>query len=580
MNPQAVSCVEVGPDGRPAARARPPRIEGRRSRARLRVIQRAGHGAGRARATHRQRSVSAPQPSPRLAMQGALGDMTGDNRVRVCNGCDRPVFNLSEMTRDQAEAVLATRGIKPCVRFYRRVDGTVMTADCPTKVRRSHRLTVITAGALLGAASPAMAEPDPPSSDETPTSDPAPTSDETPPDTEPTNDGATVVRPDKWEMGVIVDRDFDEPVRRPALQWSTWARLGYGVASRPSSLVARSTTPLMPESLTLGEGALGLDVSYGIGHRGDVRLGLFAEARTVSGAVLGGELIVNNVHPYRSGGMGVVLRGGGNGDVFTGAFGFGYATTDSMARPPSRDRCSHRHVDDPLRRRSAGLVGHARPRARSNRRARVHRSSALRRAMLAACSFANMVPRTARPSSSCMAAPVRSARPARSHGSSRIPRTCSNPGNPRPPSPITSPIYRVRDRTLRSAAGARRSLVGSDARARLCRGASDNLRGAVPDRLRHVRSRGARHVRGEPRSPVSGRSVTRRSTRQRRGLEDRQFDLERHAAAAGRRHVSGRLRSDPRTGADAPRRRRSASRRADPRVARATSAATPVSRVA
>ena len=59
-------------------------------------------------------------------------DMTGDERVRVCNGCERPVFNLSEMTRDQAEAVLATRGIKPCVRFYQRVDGTVMTADCPT----------------------------------------------------------------------------------------------------------------------------------------------------------------------------------------------------------------------------------------------------------------------------------------------------------------------------------------------------------------------------------------------------------------------------------------------------------------
>src|SRR5258706_8075361 len=54
-------------------------------------------------------------------------EMTGDDRVRVCNGCDRPVFNLSEMTRDQAEAGLATRGIEPCVRFYRRDDRTVMT---------------------------------------------------------------------------------------------------------------------------------------------------------------------------------------------------------------------------------------------------------------------------------------------------------------------------------------------------------------------------------------------------------------------------------------------------------------------
>jgi hypothetical protein len=32
--------------------------------------------------------------------------------------------------------VLATRGITPCVRFYRGADGTVMTTDCPTGTRR------------------------------------------------------------------------------------------------------------------------------------------------------------------------------------------------------------------------------------------------------------------------------------------------------------------------------------------------------------------------------------------------------------------------------------------------------------
>ena len=63
-------------------------------------------------------------------------DMTGDEQVRLCSGCDRQVYNLSEMTRDEAEAVLAARGIKPCVRFYQRADGTVMTKDCPTRPRR------------------------------------------------------------------------------------------------------------------------------------------------------------------------------------------------------------------------------------------------------------------------------------------------------------------------------------------------------------------------------------------------------------------------------------------------------------
>src|SRR5262245_25347801 len=64
--------------------------------------------------------------------QERWADMVGDDRVRVCDRCDRPVFDLSAMTAAQAEAVLGTHGIKPCVRFYRRADGTVKTADCPS----------------------------------------------------------------------------------------------------------------------------------------------------------------------------------------------------------------------------------------------------------------------------------------------------------------------------------------------------------------------------------------------------------------------------------------------------------------
>src|SRR3569623_3628256 len=88
-------------------------------------------------------------------------DMVGDDRVRACRGCDRPVFNLSEMTRAEAEAVLATRGLPPCVRFYRRADGTVMTSDCPSGAPRPrHALLAssIAATATLAAA-PALAVP-------------------------------------------------------------------------------------------------------------------------------------------------------------------------------------------------------------------------------------------------------------------------------------------------------------------------------------------------------------------------------------------------------------------------------------
>ena len=50
--------------------------------------------------------------------------MTGDGHRRHCGTCDRDVFDLSRLTADEAEALLATGA---CVRFYRRADGTVTT---------------------------------------------------------------------------------------------------------------------------------------------------------------------------------------------------------------------------------------------------------------------------------------------------------------------------------------------------------------------------------------------------------------------------------------------------------------------
>src|SRR5947209_3713165 len=68
-------------------------------------------------------SVAAPCPA---SWEG----MAGDDRVRSCGECKQKVYNLSRMTREEAEELLRSEG-KLCVRFYRRHDGTVMTADCP-----------------------------------------------------------------------------------------------------------------------------------------------------------------------------------------------------------------------------------------------------------------------------------------------------------------------------------------------------------------------------------------------------------------------------------------------------------------
>ena len=76
-------------------------------------------------------------------------DMSGDERTRFCGRCEKSVFNLSGMTAADAEELLVQHGTSLCVRFYRRADGTVMTADCP--VGRTHvRKQRIVAAALAG----------------------------------------------------------------------------------------------------------------------------------------------------------------------------------------------------------------------------------------------------------------------------------------------------------------------------------------------------------------------------------------------------------------------------------------------
>lgn len=57
--------------------------------------------------------------------------MTGNERVRACEQCSMNVYNLSGMTRDAARALVEEAEGRVCVRFFRRADGTVMTADCP-----------------------------------------------------------------------------------------------------------------------------------------------------------------------------------------------------------------------------------------------------------------------------------------------------------------------------------------------------------------------------------------------------------------------------------------------------------------
>lgn len=82
--------------------------------------------------------------------------MAGDERVRFCGQCQKNVYNLSDMSRDEAEALVQGAEGKLCVRMYRRADGTVLTSDCPEgalRKQRRRRLALLTGSGALATAS-------------------------------------------------------------------------------------------------------------------------------------------------------------------------------------------------------------------------------------------------------------------------------------------------------------------------------------------------------------------------------------------------------------------------------------------
>ena len=78
--------------------------------------------------------------------------MTGDDRSRACDDCNKQVYNLSGMTRDEAEALIIEKEGKLCVRYFQRADGTILLKDCSIGVKRRRRARIIGGAAVLLAA--------------------------------------------------------------------------------------------------------------------------------------------------------------------------------------------------------------------------------------------------------------------------------------------------------------------------------------------------------------------------------------------------------------------------------------------
>lgn len=82
--------------------------------------------------------------------QASWDDMIGDERVRFCGSCQKNVYNVVALTREEAEDVIRAHEGDVCMRLYQKKDGTILTADCPVGVKRKRRRRLV-AGALVAA---------------------------------------------------------------------------------------------------------------------------------------------------------------------------------------------------------------------------------------------------------------------------------------------------------------------------------------------------------------------------------------------------------------------------------------------
>jgi len=77
--------------------------------------------------------------------------MTGDNRVRFCDHCHLNVYNISALSRFEAERLIAATEGRLCARLFRRADGTVLTKDCPVGLRALRRRVAKRTAAIFAA---------------------------------------------------------------------------------------------------------------------------------------------------------------------------------------------------------------------------------------------------------------------------------------------------------------------------------------------------------------------------------------------------------------------------------------------
>ena len=87
--------------------------------------------------------------------------MSGDEKKRFCSECDKFVYDFSQMTRRQVEAIVSVHRGRMCARITRRPDGSLVTLEAPPVhpivARRASPVVNATLAAILGLGVPANA---------------------------------------------------------------------------------------------------------------------------------------------------------------------------------------------------------------------------------------------------------------------------------------------------------------------------------------------------------------------------------------------------------------------------------------
>ena len=77
--------------------------------------------------------------------------MFGNERIRFCGQCKLNVYNLSQMTKGEAEQLIASSEGRLCIRYYRRSDGSILTRNCPVGLRAIKKRITRIASAVTSA---------------------------------------------------------------------------------------------------------------------------------------------------------------------------------------------------------------------------------------------------------------------------------------------------------------------------------------------------------------------------------------------------------------------------------------------